>query len=59
MLRPEHVGRADLVARFEREAVAAAKTVVPGVEVFQITKNGVALQATLQGTKYWKDKELN
>jgi hypothetical protein len=39
--------------------VAAAETVIPGVEIYQITKNGLALQATLQGTKYWKDKKLN
>ena len=54
-------GQADAAAKSDDKgaAVAAAKTVVPGVEVFQITKNGVALQATLQGTKYWKDKELN
>ena len=29
------------------------------VEVFQFTKNGLALQATLQGTKYWRDAALN
>ncbi len=29
------------------------------VEIFQFTKNGLALQATLQGTKYWKDAALN
>jgi hypothetical protein len=33
--------------------------VIPGVEIYQITKNGLALQATLQGTKYWKDRDLN
>ena len=27
--------------------------------VYQITKNGLALQATLQGTKYYKDDDLN
>ena len=54
-------GQADAAAKSDDKgaALAAAKTVVPGVEVFQITKNGIALQATLQGTKYWKDKELN
>jgi lipid-binding SYLF domain-containing protein len=54
-------GQADAAAKSDDKgaALAAAKTVVPGVEVFQITKNGLALQATLQGTKYWKDKELN
>jgi hypothetical protein len=33
--------------------------VIPDVEVYQFTKNGIALQATLQGTKYWKDRDLN
>ena len=54
-------GQADAAAKSDDKgaALAAAKTVVPGVEVFQITKNGLALQATLQGTKYWKDRDLN
>jgi len=30
-----------------------------GVEVYQLTKNGLALHATINGTKYWKDKSLN
>lgn len=30
-----------------------------GVEVFSMTESGLALQATIAGTKYWKDKELN
>jgi len=29
------------------------------VTVYQMTDKGVALQATLQGTKYWKDDDLN
>jgi len=36
-----------------------AATVVPGVEIYQMTESGLALQATLQGTKYWIDDELN
>ena len=36
-----------------------AGTVVKGVSLYQFTKNGLALQATLQGTKYWIDKKLN
>ena len=40
-------------------AAAGAGNIAEEVEVFQITKNGLALQATLQGTKYWKDKNLN
>lgn len=54
-------GQADAAAKSDDKglAVAGAGTVIPGVEVYQITKNGLALQATLQGTKYWKDKDLN
>ena len=40
-------------------AYSGATTVAPGVWVYQITKNGLALQLTLQGTKYSKDNELN
>jgi lipid-binding SYLF domain-containing protein len=40
-------------------ALAGATEVAPGVWVYQITKNGVALQLTLQGTMYYKDDDLN
>ncbi len=40
-------------------SAAGAGNLAEGVEVFQITKTGLALQATLQGTKYWKDDDLN
>ena len=40
-------------------AYSGAVEVAPGVWVYQITKNGLALQLTLQGTKYYKDDELN
>jgi hypothetical protein len=30
-----------------------------GITVYQLTKSGLALQATIKGTKYWKDDELN
>jgi lipid-binding SYLF domain-containing protein len=36
-----------------------AATAVNGVSIYQFTENGLALQATLQGTKYWKSKKLN
>ena len=48
-----------LPAWFVAERLAAAETAIPDVEIYQITKNGLALQATLQGTKYWRDKDLN
>jgi lipid-binding SYLF domain-containing protein len=30
-----------------------------GIEVYQITENGLALRASVGGTKYWKDGQLN
>jgi lipid-binding SYLF domain-containing protein len=30
-----------------------------GFEVYRLTQTGAAASATLSGTKYWKDKELN
>jgi len=40
-------------------AYSGAASVAPGVWVYQITKKGLALQATLQGTKYSKNDDLN
>jgi len=40
-------------------AYSGAAEMRPGVWVYQITKNGLALQLTLQGTKYRKDDNLN
>jgi lipid-binding SYLF domain-containing protein len=40
-------------------AAAGAITVAPGVNLYQLTENGLALQATIQGTKYFKNDELN
>ncbi|MSU47600.1 MAG: hypothetical protein EXS37_00630 [Opitutus sp.] len=53
-------GQADAAAKSDDKGkqLAAAVTVIPGVEIYQFTKNGLALQATLQGTKYWLDRDL-
>ena len=40
-------------------AYAGAVDVAPGIKLYQITETGFALQATIQGTKYWKDDELS
>ena len=40
-------------------AYAGAVQAAPDVWIYQITKNGLALQLTLQGTKYYKDGDLN
>lgn len=56
---------------FGAEADAAAKAggdgasgsgalaVAPGVRMYQLTENGLALQATIHGTKYWRDDFVN
>ncbi len=53
--------QADAAAQADEKgaSAAAAVEVAPGVRLYQLTKNGIALQATIQGTKYWKDDELN
>ena len=54
-------GQADAAAKTSNSggAYSGAVMVEPGVWVYQITKKGLALQLTLQGTKYYKDGDLN
>jgi lipid-binding SYLF domain-containing protein len=52
-------GDAAAKAKESGAAYSGAVEAVPGVWVYQITKNGLALQLTLQGTKYYKDDDLN
>lgn len=40
-------------------AASGAITVAPGMELYQLTEHGLALQATIQGTKYYRDEALN
>ena len=53
--------QADAAAKLSEKGAAygAAITVAPGIRLYKLTENGLALQATIQGTKYWKDSELN
>ncbi len=53
--------QADAAAKTSKSGAAysGAVMVAPGVWVYQITKKGLALQLTLQGTKYSKDDDLN
>jgi lipid-binding SYLF domain-containing protein len=57
----EFGGHADAAAKAGDTCAQAnvAGDITSGMEIYQFTKNGVALQATVAGTKYWKDKELN
>jgi len=40
-------------------ATSAAAATAGGMEIYQFTESGLSLQATVQGTKYWKDSKLN
>ena len=53
--------QADAAAKSDAQgdAMSTAIDVGPGIKLYQITKKGLALQATIQGTKYWKDDDLN
>jgi len=43
-----------------RDAWAAgAMSVSPGIWLYQLTDNGLALELTAKGTKYYKDDGLN
>jgi lipid-binding SYLF domain-containing protein len=56
-------GQADAGAKSGDKGAAAGGAAtgrsVSGMEIYQFTKTGIALQATLQGTKYWPDSKLN
>jgi lipid-binding SYLF domain-containing protein len=53
--------QADAAAKDNNQggAVAGAISISPDITYYQITKKGLAAQATIQGTKYWKDNSLN
>lgn len=56
----EFGGHADAAAKAaEKGAAVGGEALVDGITIYQITKSGLALQATVKGTKYWKDDELN
>mgnify|MGYP002712275632 CR=1 FL=1 len=54
-------GAADAAAVAEDKGgeIGEAGSIRKKVSVYQFTENGLALQATLNGTKYWKNKKLN
>ena len=52
--------QADAAAKAEDKGGAiAGEVVLDGIKVYQLTETGLALQATVKGTKYWKDSDLN
>ena len=54
-------GQADAAVKSGEKGLATGGEMYIGgdIIIYQITEAGVALQATIGGTKYWKDKELN
>lgn len=54
-------GEADAAVKGGGEGAAAsgAIAIAPGLRVYQLTENGLALQATVHGTKYWRDAFVN
>jgi lipid-binding SYLF domain-containing protein len=54
-------GQADASAESGDKGAGAetAMTVMPGTSIYQLTDAGLALQATLKGTKFWKSDKLN
>jgi len=40
-------------------AMQGALSVSPGIWMYQLTDQGLAVEATVKGTKYWKDPALN
>jgi lipid-binding SYLF domain-containing protein len=57
----DFAGKADANAEADGEGAGTeeAISVVPGTTIYQLTAAGLALQATLQGTKFWADEDLN
>lgn len=56
----EFGGHADAAAKAsEQGAAVGGEALIDHIIIYQITKSGLVLQATVKGTKYWKDEELN
>ena len=56
----EFGAHADAAAKVnEKGGSVGGEILLDGVTVYQMTESGLALQATIKGTKYWKDTELN
>jgi lipid-binding SYLF domain-containing protein len=57
----EFGAQADAAVKSGEKGMAAGGEVYieSDIIIYQITEAGVALQATVGGTKYWKDKKLN
>ena len=56
----EFGAHADAAAKAgDKGGAVGGEILLDGVTIYQITESGLALQATVKGTKYWKDTALN
>jgi len=52
--------QADAAAKAsDKGAAAGGEVTIDNIKIYQLTESGLALQASIKGTKYWKDEELN
>jgi len=53
-------GHADATAKAgDMGGAVGGEAIIDNVTIYQLTESGLALQATIKGTKYWRDSELN
>ena len=53
-------GNADAAAKANTQGAAVGgELVLDGIKIYQMTESGLTLQAMIQGTKFWKDADLN
>lgn len=53
-------GQADAAAKASTDGAAVGGAVLlDGIKVYELTESGLALQATIQGTKFYRDPDLN
>lgn len=56
----EFGAHADAAAKAaDKGNAVGGEALLDGITIYQMTEAGLALQATIKGTKYWKDDELN
>ena len=56
----EFGGHVDAAAKAsDKGAAVGGEVLLDNITIYQLTESGLALQATIKGTKYWKDDGLN
>ena len=52
--------QADATAKAsDKGGAVGAEAIVNNITIYQLTQSGLSLQATIKGTKFWKNRELN